>query len=244
MNCTLSDWYQTPAIPLYDFSNHTQIDEFGIEYAFNSYGYRTQEFTQPIPEPYILTCGCSLTTGVALEINQTWVHKLENHLGVASINLAKGGANSDFVAQNLLNWLQSSMPTPILIIAQWPNPYRFINWNGNCAEFVFNRSDHNLYKYMLKNYEFNFWHNWVKNIIWLNNSTNVPIINVALEFINDIPVEILDLLDEQQIKVHFDEKKPGATWHFDSGAPDKSHHSEWCNSNWADRILTIYNKLL
>ena len=57
-------------------------------------------------------------------------------------------------------------------------------------------------------------------------------INVYL----DVPGLEQELLEQVGINMHYDCKIPGETWHFDSGALDNLHHSEWCQTQWVKRL--------
>lgn len=240
------NWYSTPAIKFPNFANQTEYFNYSetVSFKYNSYGYRTEEFDKSTTGSYVLCCGCSLTEGHGLHYEQTWAYKLSKSLGMNLVNLAKGGSNSDFVAQNTHNWLQSNYRKPQLVVLQWPNPYRILSWNNNEFEFVINGSDHKLQNFLLKYHDFNFWHNWSRNMLWINSIVNVPIINFVLEDIESIPDSVKDVFTKNKVNLHYNEKIPGKSWHFDSNALDKSHHSDQCTSKWTDRLLFIYQNLL
>lgn len=242
----IHNWYNKPTIFFSEYANKTEYFHLieKVCFRYNSYGYRTNEFDDSTMSPYVLCCGCSLTEGHGLHYEQTWPYKFSENLNINLVNLAKGGSNSDFVAQNVYNWLKSDYRKPKLIVLQWPNPYRILSWNDNKFEFVMNSSNHNLQNFLVKHHDFNFWHNWSRNILWINNIIDIPVINFVLEDINFIPNEIKNILEEHNIRMHYDEKLPEKSWHFDSNALDNSHHSDWCTSNWTNRLLTIYTDLL
>lgn len=240
------NWYNTPAMIFPEYANQIELFDYSekLSFKYNSYGYRTEEFDISTADSYVLCCGCSLTEGHGLHYEQTWAYKFSQQLGIGFVNLAKGGSNSDFVAQNVYNWLQGDYKKPELVVLQWPNPYRILSWNNNEFEFVINSSDHRLQNFLLKYHDFNFWHNWSRNILWINSIINVPVINFVLEDINSIPDSVKNVFEKHNVDIHYDEKIPGKSWHFDSNALDKSHHSDWCTSNWTNRLLSIYKNLL
>jgi hypothetical protein len=64
-----------------------EADSVEIEYNFNSYGYRCNEFENQ----EILVLGCSQTEGHALPIHLTWPYLLSQKMDKDYANLAKGG---------------------------------------------------------------------------------------------------------------------------------------------------------
>jgi len=243
---TISQFFEKPAIPIKTPKvEHFKFKGGEVKFEYNSYGYRTNEFDKGIAD-YILVAGCSLTEGHGLHLDQTWGKKLEHTLNLPVVNLAKGGANSEFTSQNLINWVDSSFPNPKVVIAQWPTPYRLTNWYNNRAKFVLNKNADELYKLSaLHGHEY-FYLRWIKNIVELDqkcNSATIPVLHICFESPDQISPS-LDILDQYQIKLHLDHKLPGLTWHFDNSALDGLHHSEWCTEKWSQRILTLLETLL
>lgn len=238
----LQDFYKQPAIPCQNIHQLMIFDNETIEFKYNSYGYRTHEFVNV--KTHIAVSGCSLTEGHGLHLHQTWAKKLELQTNLKVFNLAKGGSSADFVSQVLQNWVGHY--TPNLVIAQWPNPYRSLTWNNAQVKFNINSDHDKIYQTKIMYGIENFYQPWCSNIISLNQFCKlkkVPIINVCFESYG-IVSPVLDILNQFEIDLHYDKKTEGQTWHFDNNALDGSHHSEWCNSRWTDRILTIINNLL
>ena len=234
---SLVDYFSSPAIPL-TRANTTET-QFSAEFVYNSFGYRTYEFDN-ITDRHIVVGGCSHTEGTGLHLEQTWVKKLEKQLDIQIINLGVGSSNTDFVSQNLTLWLQNHTHKlrPHLVIAQWPNVYRAIHWNNSVADFVNNSRTDELYKQKLSQGDEHFLLTFVKNIVYLDNickQKNIPLIHIYL----DVPGPEQTLLEKQGIEMHYDNKLPGKTWHFDNNALDKAHHSEWCQEQWVNRIGKI-----
>jgi hypothetical protein len=230
---SLVDYFSTPAITL-KRANTTVLD-LSAEFAYNSFGYRTHEFDS-VKEKHVVVAGCSHTEGTGLHLDQTWVKKLEKQLDNQVINLAVGGSNADFVNQNLTLWLQSY--TPQLVVAQWPNIYRATHWNNHAAHFTNSVKRDTVYKEKMLQGNEHFLLTWVKNVVYLDSICklkNIPVIHIYL----DTPGVEQKLLEKQGIEMHYDNKLPEKTWHFDSGALDKMHHSEWCHEQWVNRIVSI-----
>ena len=245
---TLTQFFESPAIPIPVCQSKNTFFKFNggtVEFNYNSYGYRTKEFNKQIKNHLVIS-GCSLTEGHGLHLEQTWSNKLEEQLNVPVINLAKGGANAEFISQNLINWLNSDFTNPIAVIAQWPNPYRATHWNNGLAQFVLNQTADDLYKLKVKHGEEHFYLPWVTNIVRLDGIcklANIPVLHLCFET-PELVNPALDILKKHNINLHLDLKQPELTWHFDSAALDNNHHSEWCSNQWTKRILTLLKTVL
>jgi len=221
---SLTTYFQGPAIRL-NRANTWQ---------YNSLGYRTHE---QVKNPHIVVAGCSLTEGVGLaEVEETWPHQLEEQLGTQVINLGKGAANAEFVSQNLSLWLDHYQPTTV--IAQWPQVFRLTHWTEGYGDFTTPHKQDKLYKLKLATGDEHFLLTFVKSVIYLDNKCklkNVPVVHIHL----DVPGPEQPLLEQVGINMHYNLKLPGKTWHFDSGAIDGVHHSEWCHTQWVKRIRKL-----
>lgn len=67
-------------------------DRANFTYKFNSYGFRSEEFTE---EPSVMFLGCSMTMGVGIELELTWTYMVAKSLGLRNHNLGIGGGNND-----------------------------------------------------------------------------------------------------------------------------------------------------
>jgi hypothetical protein len=245
---TLTQFFESPAIPIPACQSKITSNKFDkgtVECNHNSYGYRTDNFNKELNN-YIVISGCSLTEGHGLHLEQTWGKKLENQLNTPVVNLAKGGANAEFVSQNLINWVTSEFFKPMAIIAQWPNPYRVTHWNNGLSQFILNQNSDDLYKLKVKYGEEYFYLPWITNIVRLDSVcklADIPILHLCFETPESVN-PALDILKQYNVILHLDLKQPELTWHFDSAALDNNHHSEWCNEQWTKRILTLLKTVL
>jgi hypothetical protein len=245
---TLQQFFERPAIIIPKYKSNTLSTHFSggtVEFNYNSYGYRTEEFNKQLNN-YILIGGCSLTEGHGLHLTQTWGKKLEQRLNKSVVNLAKGGANAEFVSQNLINWISSDFINPIAVIAQWPNPYRATHWNNELAQFILNQTADDVYKSKIKQGQEHFYIPWIQNIIRLNTKCkelNIPILHLCFETPESIN-PALNILQQYKIDLQLDLKLPERTWYFDHSALDGIHHSEWCSEQWTKRILTLMDNVL
>lgn len=245
---SLTQFFESPTIPILSCQSKiisTKFDKGTVDFNYNSYGYRADEFDQSLNN-YIVISGCSLTEGHGLQLYQTWSKKLEHQLNMPVINLAKGGACAEFVGQNLINWIDSDFNNPTAVVAQWPNPYRVLHWVNKKAQFVLNQNADDLYRLKVKNGEEHFYLPWINNIIRLDSKCRVagiPILHICFETPESIN-PALNILNQHNIDLHLDLKQPNLTWHFDNSALDGRHHSEWCNEQWAKRVLTLLKSVL
>ncbi len=244
---TLDQYFAKPAIPLLN-EGQVRVDHYAsatIEHHYNSSGYRCMEFDQ-VTDPYVLVTGCSLTEGMALHQHQTWGHKLALALNRPLINLGKGGANADFVSQNILNWCTSHMPRPDLVVIQWPNPFRSTHWDQGRARFVLSQTADSVYRAKATQSDENFWSDWCRSVVFVDQLLTllaIPHVHIGLETAPHM-APALAVLQQHNVELHLDLKQPGQTWHFDSAAPDGCHHSDWCHTKWTERILTLLDNQL
>ena len=120
-------FYSSDAEWLYR-KNLNQFDSYyeDVNYTFNSYGYRTVEFSEIDPiKPFILFQGCSHTEGVGLHEEDLYAKKLAKRLNLIDVNIAKSGSACDLNFYNSLMWLYSDLPKPKYVLFQVPNVRRF-----------------------------------------------------------------------------------------------------------------------
>ena len=221
---SLSTYLQGPAIKL-NRANTWQ---------FNSFGYRTHEH---VANPHIVVGGCSHTEGFGLqEVEETWPSQLENKIGTQVINLGKSAANAEFVSQNLSLWLDHY--NPLAVIAQWPQVFRQTHWTKGYGDFTTPHKQDELYKLKLSTGDEHFLLTFIKSVVYLDNKCklkNIPVIHIHF----DVPGPEQPFIEQVGINMHYDLKIPGETWHFDSKAIDGVHHSEWCHTQWVERIRKL-----
>lgn len=127
-----------------------------ITYSFNNQGHRCKNFEDIDQDNYILFIGCSHTLGVGLELEKTYPYLLSTNLGMDYYNLAIPGTGMDMVEYNLLTWFFKISKKPKLVVIQWPDHSRFIEydferdnllqqgtWNhqSNYVSFIVNSED-------------------------------------------------------------------------------------------------------
>lgn len=106
-------------------------DQSGTKrYRFNSLGFRGEEH-DPRAAATIFVCGCSITFGTGLDVEESWPHRFK--LAYAArlgrdprefnlLNFSQGGASNDYVARTLLT--QCARVRPDLVVAQFSAMHR------------------------------------------------------------------------------------------------------------------------
>jgi hypothetical protein len=100
-------------------------------YSFNSLGFRGEEFDPDAPVK-LFVCGCSMTFGTGLNLEESWPflfkQKLAQQRGLAEsavnlVNFSQGGASNDYITRTLIE--QSSRVRPDVIVAGFTHMSRF-----------------------------------------------------------------------------------------------------------------------
>jgi hypothetical protein len=231
-----------PAILVGEDAGQQRSIDYGnitVQYAYNTYGYRTHEFDVQTKE-HALVVGCSLSEGEGLHLHETWTDRVEKNTQQLLFNLSKRGTNAEFACQNIKNWLEHF--TPSVVIAQWPDAHRMMSWQGNTATCVTAQNPEHVFHTILKYAETNFWANWTNAVLTANmfcQQKKIPILNLYLGVGDLIPEMVKSVLQTKNIFLEIDNKTVNHTWHFDSQAHDGLHHSGWCNERWAERIMRL-----
>jgi hypothetical protein len=192
-----------------------------------------------VTNPYLLVSGCSHTAGVGIDKDGIWANLVAENIKLELVNLARGGACAKFVASSLINCLESTTVLPELVIAQWPNPYRSMKIFDQTTTFYNVNTMDDEFQYRIIHDSDSFLQEWYDSIVELNSRCPTKLINICLESRQHITTQLISNLKSKHIVLHIDEKIPGKTWHFDSRASDRLHHSAECHRKWAERILTI-----
>jgi hypothetical protein len=151
------------------------------------------------------------------------------------------GGNAENCLKHLVAQLRAR--TPDFVIAQWPNPFRRTMWYEDRSTVENITTAGPVFKQLLKLGERNFYTLWMQSIITCNalcTAFQMPIVNIMLENGEE---KYHQILNNEGIVLHVDEKLPGKTWFFDSAASDKLHHSAWCHAAWADRLVGLIDEI-
>jgi hypothetical protein len=188
-----------------------------------------------------LVLGCSHTAGIGVSKSECYVSVLSDHYKTPFVNLAAPGANASWCTWQLINYL--SKDTPSLVIAQWPNPVRRSFWTNSTEHFENINNASPEFRSLIDRGIENFYKPWFQAVVTtdvLCKKSRVPVIHILLEDLNDY---YKDLLSSRNIVMHCDLKIPGQTWLFDSKGSDNLHHSAYCHSQWASRLIGLIDEL-
>ncbi len=95
-------------------------DKNSVEYRFNNYGFRTDDdFDINNPTPGAMFLGCSFTTGIGLNIEDTWSHKVHTIIGGTFYNLGQGGAGFETYYRLLRAWAPVLKPFAVYTLGSF-----------------------------------------------------------------------------------------------------------------------------
>ena len=95
--------------------------ENSIEYKFNSYGFRSDDFNSNGES--IVFLGCSHTIGIGINFEDTASYIVSRQLGYNCFNLGMGGGSNDTCFRFAYHWIEKLSPKIVVLIA--PSIYRF-----------------------------------------------------------------------------------------------------------------------
>ena len=99
-----------------------RLQHITIDYVWNSHGYRCIEFDQLLNiSDFVMCSGCSYTEGVGLPEQYTISGRIQEHIGMQSINMGISGSGIDNLLHNHVSWIRAGYPLPRLVIQQIPN---------------------------------------------------------------------------------------------------------------------------
>lgn len=103
-----------------DLGQRALLEKFGwtrdsISYTFNEHGFRADEFTYE-PNDSVLFLGCSLTMGIGMNLEDTWVYKAASSLGLRRYNLGIGGGSPDMCFRLAHHWIPRLRPKYVMML--------------------------------------------------------------------------------------------------------------------------------
>lgn len=101
-----------------------------IDYLYNNLGHRCKRIGEIDLNNYILFIGCSHTEGVGNRIIDTFPYIVSKELKCDYYNLSLGGSGIDTMMHNLNIWLHKIKHQPKYIVWQWPEPTRYLSYDG------------------------------------------------------------------------------------------------------------------
>lgn len=111
-----------------------------VEYLFNSFGFRSDEFKTEHDGEHILFAGCSETEGVGGNLDSCWAYMLYSELLKEKkmsgfFNLGRAGWGYASIISNIMSYIQSyGKPDKIFIL--FPNIGRFYQWNKEASKYL------------------------------------------------------------------------------------------------------------
>ena len=103
---------------------HFKNYPYRVEYAYNSRGFRDQEWPESIEElkNAIWCIGDSFTVGIGSPLEHTWPYLLQQQTGRRCINVSLDGASNEWIARKGISLL--NVISPDVIIAHWSYTHR------------------------------------------------------------------------------------------------------------------------
>lgn len=153
-----------------------------IEYKFNSYGFRADEFSNT---DNMVSLGCSFTMGVGIPAHQTWSNIVSKTLGLANFNLSIDGASADCCFRMAANWIPQLNPKVILYQNPEHSRMEWFDSTSSIPHNIMSRSTNHtlLYKAWIMN-ERNLTMNYLKNLYaikYLADSIGALCVHIPLE---------------------------------------------------------------
>lgn len=156
------DWYPSDSADVFEqnkleFEKKSGIpfpwDETSIKYRINSHGFRGDDF-EPIEEESFIALGCSMTFGVGIKEEQTWVSRLSEQLGMHGYNLGAPGHGFETFFRVLSYWLPILKSKTVFVYINPGVRREWFNANANPSAFhTIGVWQHNLDHYTVNEFE-------------------------------------------------------------------------------------------
>jgi hypothetical protein len=91
-----------------------------IEYSFNSYGFRSEEFST---SPSILYLGCSFTVGIGLRVEHSWPYLVSTAMNLKCFNLGLGASSNDTAFRMAEYWIKELKPKVVILLSPFSLRY-------------------------------------------------------------------------------------------------------------------------
>jgi len=101
-----------------DVAEHYKEDP--VQYEFNSYGYRSMEFSEAVDDGFIFVSGCSHTMGIGNRLEDLWWSKVGEYNDLPVVNTAQESFGTDYMFAVTNQWITKQYAKPKLAIYQHP----------------------------------------------------------------------------------------------------------------------------
>lgn len=103
-------------------------------YTYNELGFRGDSISKKGFK--IMSIGCSLTEGVAVNDNETWPHHFSQLIpNSVDLNFGFGGRSNDYISRCLLTYYDLIKPDLVLIMYTFPYRKEYYTIDGNLEPF-------------------------------------------------------------------------------------------------------------
>lgn len=99
-----------------------------VSYAYNSEGFRADEFVDG--DDGILFLGCSHTEGTGIPYEKTWAYNVAKRLGLKNWNLAQCGSSNDGAFRLASYWIPRLKPKRVFMLSTHASRTELIDHNG------------------------------------------------------------------------------------------------------------------
>ena len=103
---------------------YTVVDHNHVEYKINSAGLRSKDFEEIKFSPVIVGIGCSITHGIGLTPEETWIHKLATELKCDYVNLSIPGCSTAITSLYCTEYILKQFSNVKAVCLYMPPPNR------------------------------------------------------------------------------------------------------------------------
>lgn len=219
----LAKYYQNKLSFVHKKVIEKYLDE-PIEYKYNNYGFRS-DFHYHKNEEANFFLGCSMTEGIGLHLEETYVNKLSNIIPGKAYMLAQGGTGIDSWSRILYQYSKIFKPKRVFILwNNWPR-YEFFSENKyikfSLGTDSFNNPTFPLYSYR------EFFKDALSDFQYINYNFDIKL--KAIKFITqelNIPLYLLSQ----------DEVSPLQSW-----ARDLAHFGDRYQTDITNKFIDLIN---
>ena len=197
--------------------------------------------TQYVPGPYFLAAGCSHSSAVGVDADQSWPGQLGSRTKIKPCNLAEAGGNAWIASVRIARWIHST-GRPEFVVVQWPHPIRTVIWkNGPGTPTNVHDTEDLLFQTRLRYSDLNFYAEWMQSIITTNavcRAAKIPILNWSLDIIDP---HYLSLLQANGIELYCQTNE--MRWTIDQLGTDGRHAGPNAHAQWAQQLQEMLNAI-